>query len=112
MSTTLAPPEPITGTCDRCIAAATVRATLANGDLLLCGHHYRHHATALKNAALKVEGDTQEFGARPDPAAERFEQCRAEAVRRMTAKHGGQDFPDEAVASLAMYLYASGWPAA
>ncbi len=34
--------------CDRCSAAAKVRATLAGGgELLFCGHHYSDHEARL-----------------------------------------------------------------
>ncbi|NLG48162.1 hypothetical protein [Gordonia sp. (in: high G+C Gram-positive bacteria)] len=34
--------------CDRCSAAAKVRATLpAGGELLFCGHHYNAHEARL-----------------------------------------------------------------
>lgn len=40
--------------CDSCSAAAQVRATLMNGDLLFCGHHARKHKDKLVSAALAV----------------------------------------------------------
>ena len=41
--------------CDRCGAQALVRATLAHGDLLFCGHHARQHAEALARVAVSVD---------------------------------------------------------
>ncbi|MDN5747383.1 MAG: hypothetical protein L0H64_02460 [Pseudonocardia sp.] len=43
--------------CDRCGAAALVRATFASGcELLFCGHHARAHAPRLRElgAALRL----------------------------------------------------------
>ena len=40
--------------CDKCAAAAMVRATLASGELLFCGHHAREIATPLVLASLDV----------------------------------------------------------
>jgi hypothetical protein len=35
--------------CDRCVAAAQLRALLpAGGELLFCGHHAREHAPRLR----------------------------------------------------------------
>ncbi len=45
--------------CDRCGAQAVVRAVLAHGDLLFCGHHARQHADALTQAAVSVDGSAQ-----------------------------------------------------
>lgn len=41
--------------CDQCGAQAQVRAVLAAGDLLFCGHHGRRHAEALARVAVSVE---------------------------------------------------------
>jgi hypothetical protein len=41
--------------CDRCGAQALVRATLAHGELLFCGHHARQHADALARVAVSVD---------------------------------------------------------
>jgi hypothetical protein len=43
--------------CDRCSAAAQVRAVLPAGDLLFCGHHARAYRTRLLDigAALSPE---------------------------------------------------------
>ena len=42
-------PAPLTRAdrCDRCSAAAQVRALLPAGELLLCGHHGRAHRARL-----------------------------------------------------------------
>lgn len=43
--------------CDRCSAAAQVRAVLPGGELLFCGHHARaHRAPLLAAGARLVEG--------------------------------------------------------
>jgi len=34
--------------CDRCSAAAKVRAVLLNGELLFCGHHAKEFAVKIK----------------------------------------------------------------
>ncbi|WP_026917762.1 DUF7455 domain-containing protein [Gordonia shandongensis] len=42
--------------CDRCGAAAKVRATLpAGGELLFCGHHYNAHEARLVEMGAIVE---------------------------------------------------------
>lgn len=43
--------------CDRCGAAAKVRAVLASGgELLFCGHHARQHGPRLRELAADVQG--------------------------------------------------------
>jgi hypothetical protein len=42
--------------CDRCGAAAQVRAILSTGgELLFCGHHAREHETKLKEMAADIQ---------------------------------------------------------
>ena len=41
--------------CDRCTAAAKVRAVLLNGELLFCGHHAKEFAVKIKEVSLKIE---------------------------------------------------------
>ncbi len=42
--------------CDRCGAAAKVRAILpTGGELLFCGHHARAHADKLKEMQVQVQ---------------------------------------------------------
>ena len=41
--------------CDRCSAAAMVRFTLLNGELLFCGHHAKEFGPALKEKAITIE---------------------------------------------------------
>jgi hypothetical protein len=42
--------------CDRCGAAAKVRAVLSEGgDLLFCGHHARTHETRLRQLAIALQ---------------------------------------------------------
>ncbi len=41
--------------CDRCAAAAKVRAVLLNGELLFCGHHAKEFAPKIKEVALRIE---------------------------------------------------------
>lgn len=56
MSTTLAPLT-LTGfdRCDRCGAAARMRAILTSGaELLFCGHHARAHAPKLRELAAAL----------------------------------------------------------
>lgn len=57
MTTALASAPALTALdrCDRCGAQALVRATLAHGELLFCGHHARQHAEALARVALSVD---------------------------------------------------------
>lgn len=41
--------------CDRCGAAAQVRAVLASGgELLFCGHHAREHEPRLRAQAAQI----------------------------------------------------------
>jgi hypothetical protein len=40
--------------CDKCGAAAKVRATLLNGELYFCGHHARKAGDSLLVTAVKV----------------------------------------------------------
>lgn len=57
MTTTLTRPAlTAADRCDRCSAAAKVRAVLpAGGELLFCGHHLREHEDKL----LELEADIQ-----------------------------------------------------
>jgi hypothetical protein len=51
MNATLSTPVALTAAdrCDRCGAAAVVRAILpAGGELLFCGHHAREHSARLE----------------------------------------------------------------
>lgn len=41
--------------CDRCSAAAKVRAVLLNGELLFCGHHAKEFAAKIKEVAVTLE---------------------------------------------------------
>ena len=57
MTGALASPTTLTATdrCDRCGAAAVVRAVLpTGGDLLFCGHHAREHSTRLEELAAVI----------------------------------------------------------
>ena len=40
--------------CDRCPAAAQVRATLPAGELLFCGHHAREHRAKLIDLGARL----------------------------------------------------------
>jgi hypothetical protein len=43
--------------CDRCGAAAIMRAVLRSGaELLFCGHHARQHKTRLRELAAELHG--------------------------------------------------------
>lgn len=44
--------------CDRCNAQAYVRAHLASGVLLFCGHHARSHRDQLLTQALRIDDQT------------------------------------------------------
>ncbi|HEX9334789.1 MAG TPA: hypothetical protein VF892_02845 [Pseudonocardiaceae bacterium] len=59
MPTTLARPElTAADRCDRCGAAARVRAVLASGgELLFCQHHAREHETRLREIAAELQQD-------------------------------------------------------
>ncbi|AOS62490.1 DUF7455 domain-containing protein [Actinoalloteichus hymeniacidonis] len=42
--------------CDRCGAAAQVRAVLpSGGELLFCGHHAREHESRLRELAADIQ---------------------------------------------------------
>ncbi|GAA1294102.1 hypothetical protein GCM10009609_74110 [Pseudonocardia aurantiaca] len=43
--------------CDRCRAAAAVRALLPAGELLFCGHHARKHAPRLREIGAQLRPD-------------------------------------------------------
>lgn len=66
--------EAIAGSCDCCPAAAAVRVRMPSGSvLMLCGHHGRRHAPALRVQRAEVTGELA-FGARarqPAPAGAR-----------------------------------------
>jgi hypothetical protein len=71
MSTTVAPPastalvhQPavpapllVTDRCDRCGAQAWLRATIANVDLLFCGHHANAHLSALSQTSAELHSE-------------------------------------------------------
>lgn len=61
MTGTLAPAAlTATDRCDRCGAAAAVRAVLPSGaDLLFCGHHAREHTARLEELAAVLHGSTE-----------------------------------------------------
>lgn len=40
--------------CDRCGAAAKVRATLLNGELYFCGHHARKMGESISVTAIEI----------------------------------------------------------
>jgi hypothetical protein len=57
MTGTLASPAALTAAdrCDRCGAAAAVRAVLPKGgELLFCGHHAREHSARLEELAANL----------------------------------------------------------
>ncbi|MGH3786971.1 MAG: DUF7455 domain-containing protein [Pseudonocardiaceae bacterium] len=58
MTPTLARPElTASDRCDRCSAAARVRAVLpSGGELLFCNHHARQHGSKLKELAADIQG--------------------------------------------------------
>jgi hypothetical protein len=61
MPGTLTRPElTATDRCDRCGAAAKVRAVLpSGGELLFCGHHARAHEEKLKELSVDIQaGET------------------------------------------------------
>jgi len=73
MNTSAGPPLTRLDRCDRCGAAALLRAVLATGgELLFCGHHARKHGPALHvlEARLSIELSEMHSSARPGiPAA-------------------------------------------
>lgn len=59
MATTLLAPLTVRDRCDRCGAAAKVRAVLSTGhDLLFCGHHAREHRPALEAAGAHLRPES------------------------------------------------------
>jgi len=68
MNTSAGPPLTRLDRCDRCGAAALLRAVLATGgELLFCGHHAREHGPALHvlEARLSIELSETHSSARP-----------------------------------------------
>lgn len=62
MNATLSTPVALTAVdrCDRCGAAAVIRAILpAGGELLFCGHHAREHSARLEELEAQLH-DTRE----------------------------------------------------
>jgi hypothetical protein len=61
MTTTLMPPAELTAAdrCDRCGAQARMRAVLAHGELLFCGHHGRAYGDRLAEIAVRMERDAR-----------------------------------------------------
>ncbi|MGH3621993.1 MAG: DUF7455 domain-containing protein [Sciscionella sp.] len=59
MTTALTRPElTAVDRCDRCSAAAKVRALLpSGGELLFCSHHAREHETKLKEMEAELQQD-------------------------------------------------------
>jgi hypothetical protein len=57
MTSTLTRPElTASDRCDRCGAAARVRAVLpSGGELLFCNHHAREHSSKLKELAADIQ---------------------------------------------------------
>jgi hypothetical protein len=57
MTSTLTHPEwTASDRCDRCSAAARVRAVLpSGGELLFCNHHAREHSPKLKELAASIQ---------------------------------------------------------
>jgi hypothetical protein len=57
MTSTLTRPElTASDRCDRCSAAARVRAVLpSGGELLFCNHHAREHSSKLKEIAADIQ---------------------------------------------------------
>lgn len=57
MTSTLTRPElTASDRCDRCSAAAQVRAVLpSGGELLFCGHHAREHESKLKELSADIQ---------------------------------------------------------
>ena len=51
------PPLTRADRCDRCSAAARVRAVLPSGQLLFCGHHARAHRAPLLAAGAVLVDD-------------------------------------------------------
>lgn len=66
MTPTLTPPHTTDAPlaeerCDRCGAAAKVRAVLpGGGDLVFCGHHAHRYAADLAKVALKIVRDDKQ----------------------------------------------------
>lgn len=57
MTSTLTRPElTASDRCDRCGAAARIRAVLpSGGELLFCNHHAREHSSKLKELAADIQ---------------------------------------------------------
>ena len=72
MTTLLTRPElTAVDRCDRCGAAAQVRAVLpSGGELLFCGHHAREHGDKLKALAVNVQDETHKLSDKPAPVTD------------------------------------------
>jgi hypothetical protein len=63
-------PPATPATCDRCPAAARVRADLAHGELLFCAHHAREHEMSLlAGGATMIDIVTTSLEIRRSPQA-------------------------------------------
>jgi hypothetical protein len=72
MTTTVLPlfPPATPERCDRCPAAARVRADLAHGELLFCAHHAREHEMSLlAGGAALIDIATTSLEIRRSPRA-------------------------------------------
>jgi Zn ribbon nucleic-acid-binding protein len=61
MTTTLTRPDlTAADRCDRCNAAAQVRALLpSGGELLFCGHHAREHSERLRELEAEIQNGAE-----------------------------------------------------
>ena len=62
-------PLAVADRCDQCGAQAFVRARLATGELLFCGHHGREAMTRLSELGAAVRDDTATINAKPSGSA-------------------------------------------
>lgn len=71
MTTTLAPPTPLTAAdrCDSCGATAYVRFVMTSGgELLFCAHHARKNIAALKPLASRIDDESHRLDPQPAQA--------------------------------------------
>lgn len=55
--------------CDRCRAAAYVKATVNGVNLLFCGHHFHKHEDAVRQVASEVMDERHFIEPNPAPMA-------------------------------------------
>ncbi len=67
---TIREPLQVADRCDRCPAQAFVRVNLTHGgELLMCGHHYSRHETALASTGAEIDDYRHLINTRPSESS-------------------------------------------